>query len=159
MFTVTNKNNRFPFSFPCKDTKIQTVTCCLSQLFAIFVVPSLCIVNAVEPHLRHRTSQLIFSLGVLQPPAPLLFILQKIPSVKDITKQSGELCVCFCMTKKLNDESWHAVLQGSLHSIRSSLCTSTNSAPLERFFNFLERSIEENMCHHRLQFLVLYLIQ
>ena len=42
--------------------------------------------------------------------------------------------------RKLPESSWELVLPDALHSIRSLLCTSTNSTPHDRFFLFQRRS-------------------
>ena len=45
-----------------------------------------------------------------------------------------------CKSKGLDIEQLESVLPDSLHSIRSLLCTSTNSTPHERIFNYVRRS-------------------
>ena len=43
-------------------------------------------------------------------------------------------------TRNLSIEQWQVVLPDTLHSIRSLLCTATNTTPHERLFNFSRRS-------------------
>ena len=43
-------------------------------------------------------------------------------------------------TQQLPAKYWQEVLRAALHSIRSLLCTATNSTPYERLFNFQRRS-------------------
>ena len=43
-------------------------------------------------------------------------------------------------TQQLPTKYWQEVLRDALHSIRSLLCTATNSKPHERLFNFQRRS-------------------
>ena len=44
-------------------------------------------------------------------------------------------------SRGLPEEAWENVLHDALHSTRSLLCTSTNTTPHERFFNFQRRSM------------------
>ena len=44
-------------------------------------------------------------------------------------------------SKGLHTKQWELVLPGSLHSIRSLLCTATNVTPHERFFSYQRRSV------------------
>ena len=46
----------------------------------------------------------------------------------------------FLKTRNLPIEQWQVVLPDTLHSIRSLLCTATNTTPHERLFNFSRRS-------------------
>ena len=48
-------------------------------------------------------------------------------------------------TVALHPEQWEIVLLEALHSIRSLLCTATNTAPHERFFSFREDQASD---HH-----------
>jgi hypothetical protein len=41
MLTVIDEFSRFSFVFPCEDMRVLTVIKCLSQLFALFGMPSL----------------------------------------------------------------------------------------------------------------------
>ena len=40
MLTVVDEYSRFPFAFPCKDARSQTVISCLSQMFSTFGMPN-----------------------------------------------------------------------------------------------------------------------
>ena len=44
-------------------------------------------------------------------------------------------------SRRFPEEAWENVLQDALHSTRSLLCTSTNSIPHDRFFQFHRRSM------------------
>ena len=47
-------------------------------------------------------------------------------------------------SNKLHVSQWESVITDALHSIRSLLCTSTNSTPHERLFNYQRRSTSGN---------------
>ena len=44
-------------------------------------------------------------------------------------------------SRRFSEEAWENVLQDALHSTKSLLCTSTNSTPHDRFFQFHRRSM------------------
>ena len=50
-------------------------------------------------------------------------------------------------SNKLHVSQWESVITDALHSIRSLLCTSTNSTPHERLFNYQRHSTSGNSVH------------
>ena len=140
MLTVVDEYSRFPFAFPCKDARSQTVISCLSQLFSTFGMPNFVHSDRGASFMSHEFKTYLHSRGVAT---------SRTTPYNPTGNSQCERCNqtiwrtvrLFLRDKNLNDESWHLVLQDALHSIRSLLCTSTNTTPHERFFVFPRRSM------------------
>ncbi|XP_048579332.1 uncharacterized protein LOC125560931 [Nematostella vectensis] len=60
-----------------------------------------------------------------------------------VERYNGIICKAVQLALKSSNlpvTKWEQMLPDALHSIRSLLCTSTNTTPQERFFNFQRRS-------------------
>jgi transposase InsO family protein len=139
MLTIIDEYSRFPFAFPCEDISAQTVIRSLSTLFSVYDMPTFI----------HTDRGLGFMSSELKN-----FLLQKgISSSRttsynpvgngQIERLNGTLWKTITLalkTKGLPTNCWQEVLLDALHSIRSLLCTATNTTPHERMFTYPRKS-------------------
>ena len=64
MLTVVDEYNRFPFAFPCKDARSQTVISCLSQLFSTFGMLNFVHSDRGASFMSHEFKTYLHSRGV-----------------------------------------------------------------------------------------------
>ena len=136
---IIDEYSRFPFVFPCKDTSARSVINCFYQLFSIFGMPASIHSDRGSAFISKELRQWLTESGV------------------SITHSTAYNPQCNGQIEKSNDtvwrglrlslksrnlpiSKWQTMLPVVLHSIRSLLCTATNSMPHERFFSFTRRS-------------------
>ena len=64
MLTEADEYSRFPFAFPCKDARSQTVISCLSQLFSTFGMPNFVHSNRGASFMSREFKTYLHSRGV-----------------------------------------------------------------------------------------------
>ena len=135
LVTVTDKYSRFPLAFPCRNMETRTVIRCLNELFTTFGLPSnihsdrgkCFIFQEFISYLNKREVSTSYT-SVYNPQGN-----GQCKRYKAIIWKAVKLSL---KTRNLPIEQWQVVLPDTLHSIRSLLCTATNTTPYERLFNF-----------------------
>nr|XP_026689480.1 uncharacterized protein LOC104265567 [Ciona intestinalis] len=139
ILTVVDEYSRFPFAFACSSMESRIVIRCLSQLFAIFGLPSYIHSDRGKSFLSSEILQYLNSKG------------KSTSNTSIYNPQGNGQCERYnaiiwsavqlgLKTKGLSVNQWEVVLADALHSIRSLLCTTTNATPHERLFNFQRKS-------------------
>ena len=136
---VIDEYSRFPFVFPCKDTKTETVKKHLCQLFSIFGYPSFIHSDRGSSFLSKDLQDFLLERGIAAsrttPYRP-----QANGQVERSNSTIWKAVRLSLRSKNLPMSQWQEVLPEVLHSIRSLLCTATNQTPHERFLSFTRRS-------------------
>ena len=139
ILTVVDEFSRFPFAFPCSDVSTATVIGCLNQLFAIFGMPAYVHSDRGASFMSKELGDYLTSKGIATsrttPYRPQCN--GQTERYNGIIWNAVKLTL---RTRELEVSKWNIVLADALHSIRSLLCTATNTTPHERFFNFQRRS-------------------
>ena len=136
---IVDEYSRFPFVYPCKDTSSDTVKQCLSHLFSLFGHPSYIHNDRGSSFICESTKKFLLERGIATS--------RTTPYRPEANGQVERFNGTVWRTIKLilNDRGmeinrWQEVLPEALHSVRSLLCTATNSTPHERFLSFPRRS-------------------
>ena len=139
MLTIVDEYSRFPFAYPCPDMTSSTVIRCFSQLFAIFGMPNFIHSDQGTSFMSSELKNYLTEKGV----ATSRTTPYNPEGNGQCERYNGiiwKTVQLACASKNLNIENWEVVLNDSLHSIRSLLCTSTNETPHERMFLHQRRS-------------------
>lgn len=139
LLVIVDEYSRYPFAFPCQDLTAKTVISCLKKLFTLFGCPDSIHSGRGTQFISSELKEFLWQHGVV--------ITHSTPYHPIGNGQ------CECMngtiwkavqlvlkSRGMDDRHWHTVLDIALHSIRSLLCTATNSTPHERWFSFQRRS-------------------
>lgn len=139
LLNVVCEYSRFPFSFPCSDMTTSTIIKCFTQLFSTYGTP--CYIhtdqgsNFMSKELKSFLLERNVATSRTTPYNPM--------GNGQVEKTNGTIWKTITLalqSRNLPQECWQDVLPDALHSIRSLLCTATNSTPHERFFLFQRRS-------------------
>ncbi len=136
---VVDEYSRFPFVFPCKDVSTQSVIRCLCELFSVFGMPAYVHSDRGSSFMSDELHQFLLSRGV----ASSRTTPYNPAGNGQVERYNGIVWKAIVMalrTRGLPTAHWQEVLPDALHSIRSLLCTATNSTPHERLFSFERRS-------------------
>jgi hypothetical protein len=139
MLTVIDEYSRFPFAFPCRDTSASSVISCLLQLFGIFGTPSFIHSDRGSGFMSQELKTWLSTLGI----ATSRTTPYNPKGNGQVERYNGTIWRTVQLALKnrcLPVPRWEEVLPNALHSIRSLLCTATNSTPHERMFGFPRRS-------------------
>ena len=139
ILTIVDEYSRFPFAFPCSNMESKTVIECLSQLFAIFGLPSYVHSDCGKSFVSAEFVQYLNSKGV------------STSNTSTYNPQGNGQCERYnaiiwsavqlaLKSKNMHTSQWQFALPDALHSIRSLLCTATNATPHERMFQFQRKS-------------------
>ena len=135
MLTIVDEYSRFPFIFPCPDMKTTTVMTCLDKLFSFCGFPSYIHSDRGASFVSQELKQYLLSKGIASshstPYHP--------EGNSQVERYNGIIWKTIRLllkSRNLPEKCWEEVLSQALHSIRSLLCTATNSTPHERFFKF-----------------------
>lgn len=141
--TVIDEYSRFPFVFPCSDLTSKTVIKCLQQLFTIFGLPNYIHSDRGSSFMSSELKDFLLRLGVCSshttPYNP--------QGNGQCERYNGVIWNTITLALKSKQKPlsmWESVLPDVLHSMRSLLCTATNSTPHERLFNFERGSVTGN---------------
>ena len=139
MLTVIDEYSRSPFAFPCSNINAETVIECLTQLFLLF---GLCSCIHSDKGSAFMSKEFIAFLGG----KGIAYSRTSVYNPRG-NGQCEKYNVVIWSGVKLGLKSrnwplskWDVVLIDVLHSIRSLLCTATNTTPHERFLTFNRRS-------------------
>ena len=131
--------SRFPFAFPCKDVSSKTIMSYLCSLFSIFGISAYVHSDRGSGFMSTEPKEFFHNKNIAT---------SRTTSYNPTGNGQVERCngiiwktiTLALKTQQLPTKYWQEVLRDALHSIRSLLCTATNSTPRERLFNFQRRS-------------------
>ena len=139
VLTVVDEYSRYPFSFPCSNVNAKTVIACSSQIFTLFGACGYVHSDRAKTFLSNELVSYLHSMrratsntSAYNPRGN-----GQCEKYNDIIWSAVQLAL---KTRNLPISEWESVLPQVLHSIRSLLCTSTNTTPHERFLGFQRRS-------------------
>lgn len=139
LLTILDEFSRFPFAFPCRDMSSQTVINCLCSLFSMFGMPSYVHSDRGTSFMSSELRSFLHSKGI----ATSRTTSYNPEGNGQVERLNGTLWKTITLalkTRSLPINCWKDVLPDCLHSIRSLLCTATNSTPHERMFSFTRKS-------------------
>ncbi|XP_048577994.1 uncharacterized protein LOC125559879 [Nematostella vectensis] len=139
MLTVVDEYSRFPFAFPCPNTHSSTVIKCLEQIFTLCGTPSYIHSDRGASLISHELKEYLSARGIASSRTTPYHPIGngQVERYNGIIWKAVQLAL---KSSNLPVTKWEQMLPDALHSIRSLLCTSTNTTPHERFFNFQRRS-------------------
>lgn len=137
--TVIDEYSRFPFIFPCSDISSDTVIKCLTQLFVMCGCPQYIHSDRGTSFMSDELKRFLLSRGIATSRTSCYNPggNGQCERYNGVVWNSIKLCL---NDRNLHPKFWQVVLPDALHSIRSLLCTATNSTPHERFFGYVRRS-------------------
>jgi len=139
IFIVVDEYSRFPFAFPCKDLSSETVRRCLSEIFSTFGLPSYVHSDRGTAFMSSDVRTFLLELGIAcSRTTP--FHPQGNGQCKKYVGIVWKTILLALEARNLAVSQWEHVLHEALHSIRSLLCTSTNTTPHELLFNYERRA-------------------
>ena len=140
LLVIIDEYSRFPFAFPCRDMSSTTVIECLTDLFCLVGVPEFVHNDRAKSFLSKELTSFLGSKGVATSKSTPYHPTGN-AQCERLNQTLWRSVKLLLATRNLPETSWETVLRDALHSIRSLLCTTTNSSPHERFFNFARRSM------------------
>ena len=139
LLDIIDEYSRFPFAFPCPDTKSSTVISCFNQLFSMFGMPSFIHTDQGSAFMSHELKQYLLSKNVATSRSTP-YNPQCNGQVEKLNDTLWRSITMALQSRGLPQSNWQDVLPDALHSIRSLLCTATNTTPHERLFLFQRKS-------------------
>ncbi|KAL1446069.1 hypothetical protein WDU94_006611, partial [Cyamophila willieti] len=139
ILTIIDEYSRFPFAFPCSDVSSITVIKHLTNLFLLFGNPGYIHSDRGTAFMSAEVKSFLTERGV----ATSRTTPYNPQGNGQCERYNGIIWKTVMLSLKshnLRTEHWEKVLDTSLHSIRSLLCTATNATPHERMFNHPRRS-------------------
>ena len=139
LLDIIDEYSRFPFGFPCPDTKSSTVIKCFNQLFSVFGMPSYIHSDQGSSFMSRELKQYLLSKNVATS-RTTSYNPQCNGQVEKLNHTLWRNITLALKSRGLPQSNWQDVLPDALHSIRTLLCTATNATPHERMFVFQRRS-------------------
>ena len=139
ILTIIDEYSRFPFAFACPDMSSATLIKCFTQLFSLFGMPAYIHSDRGTSFMSQDFKTFLHEKGV----ATSRTTPYNPRGNGQVERLNGTLWKTINMALKshsLDVSNWEHFLPQALHSIRSLLCTATNSTPHERMFAFNRRS-------------------
>ena len=139
MLTVIDEYSRFPFVYPCSDVSAVSVIKSLSGLFTVFGTPLYIHSDRGASFMSSEVKTFLGRLGI----ATSRTSQYNPQGNSQCERYNGVIWKTISLAlreRNLNVSKWEQVLQEALHSIRSLLCTTTNTTPHERLFTHPRRS-------------------
>ena len=139
MLTIVDEYSRYPFAIPCSDMLGSTVISSLTQVFTLFGMPDFIHSDRGTNFLSVEVTSYLHSLGIATSKTTIYNPRGngQCERFNGIIWQSVELAL---KSRGLPISKWESVLGEALHSIRSLLCTATNSTPHDRIFSYPRKS-------------------
>ena len=140
LLTVIDEFSRYPFAFPCGNMESQTVISCLMQIFNLF---GACAYIHSDRGKSFLSKEFVSYMNNLRIPTSKTSVYNptsngQCEKYNDIIWSGVKLAL---KERNLPILKWEVVLPQVLHSIRSLLCTATNTTCHERFLNFSRCSV------------------
>ena len=139
ILTVIDEFSRFPFAFACPDTSTKTVINCLTQLFCIFGMPAFVHSDRGASFMSEELKNFLHQKGVATSRSTP-YNPRGNGQVERLNDTLWKTISLALKSNSLNINHWEHMLPQALHSVRSLLCTATNTTPHERMFSFNRRS-------------------
>ena len=139
LLQVIDEYSRFPFVFPCKDMKSETIKQSFCQLFSLFGYPSFIHSDRGSSFLSKDLQDFLLERGVASS-STTPYRPSANGQVERYNSTTWRAIRLILRSRGLPISHWQDVLPEALHSIRSLLCTATNQTPHERFLSFPRRS-------------------
>jgi len=139
LLIAIDEYSRFPFAFPCKDMTAPTVICCLDKLFALCGTAGFVHSNNGSAFVSGDFKRYLLRRGIASSSSNIYHLAGNGQAKKTV----GTIWKAVQLALKNHElplSRWEVVLEDVLHSVRSLLCTDTNTTPPESFFNFQRRS-------------------
>lgn len=139
LLTIIDEYSRFPFAFACPNMHTTTVIKCLESVFGLCGMPNFIHSDRGTSFMSKDLKSYLLQKGV----ASSRTTPYHSTGNAQCERYNGVIWSAIRLklaSSDLPDELWETVLTDALHSIRSLLCTATNTTPHERFFNFQRRS-------------------
>ncbi|XP_054259409.1 uncharacterized protein LOC128984145 [Macrosteles quadrilineatus] len=139
LLIVVDEYSRFPFAFPTQYTTARTVIPRLKELFSIFGIPAYIHSDRGSCFMSQELKSFLCLLGVATS-RTTAYNPQGNGQAERYVGIIWKTIELSLKSKNLDISDWEKVHLEALHSIRSLLCTSTNTTPHERLFLFSRRS-------------------
>ena len=139
ILTIVDEYSRFPFAFPCANMATPTVIKCMVMLFSFFGMPGYVHSDRGPSLISEELKTFLNERGV----ATSRTSAYNPQGNGQVERYNGVIWKAVTLALESRDlppSNWEQVLPDALHSIRSLLCTATNSTPHDRMFNFQRRS-------------------
>ena len=139
LLTVIDEYSRFPFAFACPDRTSSTLINCLCQLFTLFGMPQYIHFDRCSAFMSEELKSFLHSKGV----ASSHTTAYNPRGNGQVERLNGSLWKTINLaleSQGLPVNHWENVLLDSLHSMRSLLCTETNTTLHERLFLYQRKS-------------------
>ena len=139
LLVIIDEYSRFPFVFPCNNMSADMVIKCFRELFMMFGTPSFVHSDRGAQFLSESVRVFLREAGIAQSHTTPYHPRGngQCERFNGIIWKAVRLALA---SRRLPESQWEEVLPEALHSIRSLLCTATNSTPHDRFFKFQRRS-------------------
>ena len=137
--SIVDEYSRFPFAIPCPDMTSASVIKALRGLFAVFGFPNYIHSDRGSSFLSEELRQFLQARGI----ASSRTTSYNPRGNGQVERQNATVWKAILLALKsrgLPVSRWQDVLPDALHSIRSLLCTATNTTPHERMFTFPRKS-------------------
>lgn len=140
ILTAVDEYSRFPFAIPCSDVSTPMVIKCLCSIFSLFGMPSYIHSDRGSSFMSTELKNWLHSKNVAtsrtSPYNP-----RGNGQCERYNATIWKSITLACKSRNLDIKFWETVLPDALHSIRSLLCTATNTTPHERMFNYPRLSV------------------
>ena len=139
LLVVIDEYSRFPFAFPCQDLSAQTVIKCLMSIFSMFGTPGYIHSDRGTSFMSTTVKDFLTNNGIATSRSTPYHPIGN----GQCERYVGVIWKTISLaldSQNLPVSSWERVLPQALHSIRTLLCTATNTTPHERLFSFPRRT-------------------
>ena len=140
ILVIIDEYSRFPFAYPCRDMTATTVINCLTDLFSVFGLPEYVHSDRGKSFLSQDLTKFLATKGIASSKSTPYHPTGN-SQCERLNQTLWKSIKLLLSTRGLQERQWEAVLPDALHTIRSLLCTATNSTPHDRLFNFARRSM------------------
>ena len=143
LLTMIDEYTRFPFAFPCADMTASTVIKCLVEVFSIFGMPQFIHSDRGSQFMSDELKSFLHEKGIATSRSTP-YNPRGNGQVERLNNTIWKAITLSLKSKGLATDQWELGLTDALHSIRSLLCTETNTTPHERMFQHSRRSTNGN---------------
>ena len=139
LLDIVDEYSRFPWAFPCSDMTASTVIKCFTQLFSIYGTPGYIHTDQGSNFMSKEVKTFLLQKNVATS-RTTPYNPQGNGQIEKTNSTIWKAVTLALQSHGLPQTCWQDVLPDALHSIRSLLCTATNTTPHERLFMFQRRS-------------------
>ena len=140
LLVVVDEYSRFPFVFPCKNTKSRTVIECLDSLFCVFGFPCCVHSDRGSSFVSEETRSFLSSRGISFSTSTAYHPTGN-SQCERYNQTIWRTVKLLLHGRRLPEDKWEVVLAEALHAVRSLVCLSTNETPHERMFRFSRKAL------------------